>query len=283
MATNLTEELKPPKKGLVASAIGTNEPLESASPQGADYVNPDVLQDNAGDFTPSEPGPSETPESFTPETITPGTKSTVSGQMGSLLKSGNPYVEQARSDALRAANRRGLINSSIAVGEGTNAAIRNALPIAQQDASTYFEAQKSNQEAQNKFTENEQAYSMQHSLKEQEQRQYLDRLRLDHMNNEDMARLNTQLNMLSDENKAKLQTDMDILVNDAKITSQQRQLFAQESAKIMQETQAAIAEIGASGAKPDQQANAIQQLHNQQDASLTLLRDLMLNSAGWTW
>jgi hypothetical protein len=64
-------------------------------------------------------------------------KSTVSGQMTGLMAADSPYMQQAQTMAAQAANSRGLINSSMAVGAGTDAAIRSALPIAQQDAGTF--------------------------------------------------------------------------------------------------------------------------------------------------
>ena len=59
----------------------------------------------------------------------------VSGRLSGLLSENSPYLEQARSRARRTANRRGLMNSSIAAGAGEEAAIAAALPIAQADAS----------------------------------------------------------------------------------------------------------------------------------------------------
>lgn len=52
-----------------------------------------------------------------------------------LLTNGNPLMRQAVATSTKMANKRGLMNSSIAAGAGTDAAIRSALPIASQDAS----------------------------------------------------------------------------------------------------------------------------------------------------
>lgn len=59
----------------------------------------------------------------------------VSGRLTGLLSGDSRYLQQARQRAARAANRRGLRNSSIAAGAGEEAAIAAALPIAQADAS----------------------------------------------------------------------------------------------------------------------------------------------------
>lgn len=59
----------------------------------------------------------------------------VADRVTSLTSKDNAYMQQARSQAARAANGRGLINSSIAAGAGEDAAIKSALPIATHEAS----------------------------------------------------------------------------------------------------------------------------------------------------
>lgn len=61
-------------------------------------------------------------------------ENTVEGRIGNIIKSGSPLMEDAQTRAAQAANKRGLINSSMAVGEGERALYAAALPIAQQDA-----------------------------------------------------------------------------------------------------------------------------------------------------
>ena len=70
---------------------------------------------------------------------------TVAGQLESLLSSGSPYLEQARTGAAQTANARGLLNTSMAAGAGEAAAIDRALPIATADATTYGTAARENQ------------------------------------------------------------------------------------------------------------------------------------------
>jgi hypothetical protein len=66
-------------------------------------------------------------------TYTPKNAS-VSKQLTGLLKADSPMLTQARTNAKKAANRRGLLNSSIAAGAGEAAAYDVALPIASQEA-----------------------------------------------------------------------------------------------------------------------------------------------------
>jgi hypothetical protein len=74
---------------------------------------------------------------------------TVSGQLDKLLKGGGTYIERAKAGAADTANRRGLLNSSMAAGAGEAAAIDAALPIAQADASLHGNVGLQNQQATN--------------------------------------------------------------------------------------------------------------------------------------
>ncbi len=59
---------------------------------------------------------------------------TVQGQMKGLMSQDSNLMKQARTQGLQQANKRGLLNSSMAVGASQDAMARQALPIAQQDA-----------------------------------------------------------------------------------------------------------------------------------------------------
>ncbi len=62
---------------------------------------------------------------------------TVASQIENLIKSDSPLMQRARAKAMQEANARGLSNTSMAGTAGEAAVIDAALPIAQQDASTY--------------------------------------------------------------------------------------------------------------------------------------------------
>jgi len=99
------------------------------------------------------PIPTPKPASYSAErdTLDPG--ETVEGRLTNILKSGSPLFEDARTMAAQAANRRGLINSSMAVGAGEEAVIRTALPIAQQDAQAALTVSQNNMQAGNRASE----------------------------------------------------------------------------------------------------------------------------------
>lgn len=74
---------------------------------------------------------------------------TVAGQVDSLIAKDSPLMQQATTRAMQRSNASGLLHSSSAVGAGEAALIGAALPIAQQDASTYNAAHTNTQNATN--------------------------------------------------------------------------------------------------------------------------------------
>lgn len=92
---------------------------------------------------------------------------TVAGQLNKLLADENPYIVNARQSGREEANNRGLINSSISAGASQREAIRAALPIAQQDASTYATSNLSNQNANQDLQRMKGQFTLDSSLKKQ--------------------------------------------------------------------------------------------------------------------
>lgn len=81
------------------------------------------------------------------------TPQTVQGQLSGILAANSPLLQQARAASDAQMNRRGLLNSSMAIGAGQEAVIKTALPIASQDAQTFgrageFNAGQANQMSQ---------------------------------------------------------------------------------------------------------------------------------------
>lgn len=62
----------------------------------------------------------------------------VADKVKSLTSQDSALMQQAKTDGLRVANRRGLLNSSMAVGASQDAMVSKALPIASQDASQAY-------------------------------------------------------------------------------------------------------------------------------------------------
>ena len=77
--------------------------------------------------------------------ITVGANETVQGQLKGILEDKNsPLMQQAQTMGNSYSNKRGMLNSSIGASAAEGAMINAATPIAQQDASTYYDAKKTN-------------------------------------------------------------------------------------------------------------------------------------------
>jgi hypothetical protein len=70
----------------------------------------------------------------------------VANRIAAITAGGSDYIKQARTSGMQAANRRGLGNSSMAVGAAEGAAIDRAAPIAAQEAGQINQRNLSGQE-----------------------------------------------------------------------------------------------------------------------------------------
>lgn len=84
---------------------------------------------------------------------------TVQNQLQQIIANDSPLMQQARARALQQANERGLLNSSMAVTAGQSAVLDAAMPIAQQDASTFADAAKFNTGEVNTFARDNNAFT----------------------------------------------------------------------------------------------------------------------------
>lgn len=80
-------------------------------------------------------------------TWTPDENSTVQGQIRNVIAEDSPLMQQAATRGLQQANKRGLMNSSMAVQSGQAALYDAAMPIATQDANTFAQAGQFNAQA----------------------------------------------------------------------------------------------------------------------------------------
>jgi hypothetical protein len=139
-----------------------DDPNDPTTLEEIDVVQPPIVDDLSEPIAPVvEPPaiePPVTPPAIEPPAaaaptayeVDPATQ-TVAGQLEGLLADDSVYIQRAEAGAAATAASRGLLNSSIAAGAGQAAAIDAALPIAQQDAQTYFAQANLNQNADNNF------------------------------------------------------------------------------------------------------------------------------------
>lgn len=73
----------------------------------------------------------------------------VQHHLKNIIEDDSPLMQQAARIATQKANTRGLVNSSMAVGDAQQAVIGQALPIAQADAATYDRAMTNTANQQN--------------------------------------------------------------------------------------------------------------------------------------
>lgn len=140
--------------GGLLGAISVTQPQKPASPefnyQSTEYKN---VAGNAPTPTMNTPQTSFTANQYQSDGFTgvkgntefnydPRSESLVQNQLTGLLDPNNPLMKRAVSQSQELAASRGLQSSSIAAGAGTGAMIDRALPIAQQDAQTYGNAQQ---------------------------------------------------------------------------------------------------------------------------------------------
>jgi len=111
--------------------------------------------------TPSQQVARQAPQS----TVTP--EQTSQQQLAQILNSNSPLMRRASTQGMQVANSRGLLNSSMAAEASQGAMIDRATPLAQQDASTYFQNNQANAGRQQQAFLNDQQYRNQLSLNEQ--------------------------------------------------------------------------------------------------------------------
>ncbi len=79
----------------------------------------------------------------------PDQNATVAGQLNKITATSSPLIDQATTAGKQQSQARGLLNSTMGITAGLDAAYRTALPIAQQDANTFASAGQFNAGAAN--------------------------------------------------------------------------------------------------------------------------------------
>ena len=133
----------PTNKGLLSTTPSSTPTLSEVAPAGSPAVTSPAPAPAPAAVTPEAlPGSTlaTAPSAYVAPEYTPGEDATVEGRLKGLLSTGSPYLDAARARAAGVANSRGLLNSSMAATAGEKAAIESALPIAQQDATTFANA-----------------------------------------------------------------------------------------------------------------------------------------------
>lgn len=106
------------------------DPMKLATPQGV------AAQTKAPTLSiPKVGGGLMTATQAQPVAPQPAMKPTsVNEALGEITSRDSPLMQKAQTEGMKLANRRGLLNSSIAAGQATDAALNYAVPLAQQQA-----------------------------------------------------------------------------------------------------------------------------------------------------
>lgn len=110
----------------------------------------------------------------TPRTMTttglgprPGETSNVSHIAAEMAAQRNPLMQRAQTEGKQVANRRGLLNSSMAAGASMNAVLDRVVPMASQESQQRFQGGLSRQESAQRIREAENQGDIQSRLLEQ--------------------------------------------------------------------------------------------------------------------
>jgi len=129
--------------------------MASTNPLDPNYTNPAAQIPGSSLINPTAPAGTATTTNATAtgfqgaQTQVNQPTDTVQGQITGIIDANSPLMQQAARRANEAANAKGLLNSSIAVGAGQEAVMDRALPIATQDANTYTNTRLANQNSTN--------------------------------------------------------------------------------------------------------------------------------------
>jgi len=186
---------------------------------------------------------------------------TVESRLSDITAKGSRYTDLAKADAIRQANTRGLINTTMAGAAGTEAAIRAALPIAQQDARTMTETRMTNQAAQNEFLRNRQSASL----------------------NIEAAAHTSKLAQIEQTLTSDLKTQFETTMQDARFSDEAKIQIVTSMNNIIRDTQEQITQVGLSDRTAEQQASAINMIQQSRDAELAVYQDLLSSFNDWEW
>lgn len=219
---------------------------------------------------------------------------TVESRLSDITAKGSRYTDLAKADAIRQANTRGLINTTMAGAAGTEAAIRAAMPIAQQDAKTFVDTRMMNQRAQNEFLRNRQSANLNletaaqgSQLKQTEATQATDlAIQRDVSSaalNEQLASFESTLKQTEMTLDNELRTAFETTLQDERFSDEAKMSIVNNMNNIIRDTQEQITQVGLSDRTAAQQEAAINMIQKSRDAELAVYQDLLSSFNDWEW
>ncbi len=207
-------------------------------------------------------------------------KSTVQGQMNSLLDKGGDYMKRAETKGLQMANSRGLLNTSMAVGAAHGAAMDAAMPIATQDAQTYNNQSLTNQGYSNQAnqvnTQNEQTTNLANQAATNRSNEFNSSMQFDQWNAErdrEQQEFMTRLNQSGSMQQMSAEASANLMGKYAETWDTIRQDSAIAIEKIQM--------LPASSADGAAKETMIQQEIARRDASITAMKAVFSSFPQW--
>lgn len=281
MATTTQQPIQPmlqttaaPQPNTVPAPAAPAVPAPAASGAPSTAPDPAMLNDWYSNYLKSTP----TTQQAQASTWTPTADATVSGQFNKITAQGSPLMDMAETQAKQGMASRGLLNSTMAITAGQQAAYGAALPMAQQDANTFARSQSENASAltstsqfnagqQNQATSQQnqagtQGFLNQQQIDAQRAAQQAQFAQQDKVQAADIAATNQR-------QQADIAAQAQRQADQIKATAEQqnRQLTAQEQAQI-RELEAAAARQEAGFAQEKAMQDAVQKFTTTRDAAL---------------
>lgn len=197
---------------------------------------------------------------------------TVESRLNRMTAAGSRYTDIAKKGAIRQAATRGLINTTMAGAAGEEAAIKAALPIAQQDVRPYTETRLTNQAALNEFLRNQQSAALN-----------IDRDKISAELNERMATLESNLRENEIKLDIELKTEFEKTLQDERFSDESKLQIVDNMNSIIRDTQQQITEVGLSDRSAEQQSAAISMINKSRDAELAVYQDILGSFNDWEW
>jgi len=223
-----------------------------------------------------------------------GERETVESRLTNVLQGDSPYVEQAQKDAQRMAASRGMGNTTMAAAAGQGAAIRAALPIAQQDARTETEQERLNQNTINKFRENQQSFGFNQRLSAQEaaqtrrlsgqeSTQRINETASKYANEAELDELNHVLKFENDQWTKDFQNEINSVESNNNISEMSKEAYLRGQMQFMRDASQQIGDLSTSGLDTGAFNAARNNIIINRDANMRAVTGLVNEAAGWDW
>lgn len=207
---------------------------------------------------------------------------TVQGRMEGLLSEGSKYMKLAESKANEMSNQRGLLNSTMAVGSAQRANIEAALPIAQQDASTFDTRERTNQGYLNQASQFNAGQDQEMELANMNSENQAEQFNSSQANQMLQDQWSQEAAQAHDTTMANLNANLERGIIDQKSFANLRGQYLDSFTSVVNEANINISEIQSNAQIPSaEKTKMIDQQMKMRDADLTAMKSLFEGMPMW--